>query len=154
MAKEINIVVRDDDSALQNRISSLEKALQKKNDNSFILNEIKSLRKLVDDTQDKTEDRMAFQLKQLDSRLGSIFKMVSSRIDDVSKNSDKTSEIKELIAANSKTLMNKINSKDVSSLKKNLENIENALEMALMTRPTIINTTHITRGSSVVPFPA
>lgn len=160
MAKEIRIVINDDDSGLEKRFSSLEAAISKKNDNSFLLGEIRDLRKAVNERKDEDESMMCSKMKMLDDRLSSTFKMVSNRIDSMSSklDDDRRGEIKDLIANNSKILVSKIeegknNHKEM--MNKKMDAMENMLEQALSIRPNVNNyVTNVSRGTSYMPYVA
>lgn len=153
--RQIRILIGEDSSGINKKISSLKETIDKKNDNSFIMEELRNLKKFVSISKNKNENIMAAKLSMLDSRLATIFNMVSSKIDSIDNGSKSKDEIKELIANNAASLMKKIEEKKKNpSLDKKLNKIENALEMALTQRPmTVLNTT-INKGSNIVPFSA
>lgn len=155
--KEIKIVINEDNSELEKRFSELAKAISKKNDNSFLLNEIKDLRSLIHEKENREESQVGQKIRLLDSRLADMLKIVSSRMDDMNRSINRKDDIRDLITSNSEVLKRKIDDsekKSESKMNKLMGNLDNALTQALASRPTVINNTTFTRGSQVVPYPA
>ena len=158
--RQIKILIDEDNSAMDKRLSSLEAAISKKNDNSYLIEEIRDLRKSVNERKDENESVMCGKMKMLDDRLSSVFKMVSGRIDSMSSkiDDDRRGEIKDLISNNSKVLVSKIEEgkKDYKNqMNKKIDAMENMLEQALSIRPQVNNyVTNVSRGQSYMPYVA
>jgi len=159
--REIKILINEDNADIEKRFSSLESAISRKNDNSFLINEIRDLRKLVNEKDKCNESLMSNKIGMLDNRLNSIFKIVSGRIENMSKKLDdnRSEEIKELITNNSKIMNSRIDeSKNEYQrmMNKKIDAMENLLEKALAQRPqtNIYNTTSFESKPSYMPFVA
>lgn len=158
--KQIKILINDDDSGLEKRFSSLEKAISNKNDNSFIINELRDLRDKIDNKAEKTSNSFESKISKLDDRMSNVYKMMASKIESINKNNVNKNfkEIKNLFVNHSKQIVYKMQPKkqDNSRLEQKIDSVNNSLRNELVKRPIVVNNTTINEGSSssIMPFAA